>query len=249
MAYWFMIPDHLIFVFCILFFVIIIQAIIISKLLKYVLRKNDKSADATIEWLRGWWLEFIIYVLATSVVGIFIASLVKKQNITLADVNGWVSIILGFVALVVGIISLYLSFYNVDQANKSQEQIQQTAEELSPIRGWQQDLNGNWHFYYKSGQMAKNEWKKSGDGWFYLGSDGTVQKDIIVNDDGNLYYVDKEGMMVTNTWVKADGKKYYMMASGKAFMNGTITIDNKEYTFENGCLKDDNKLSNEHSEM
>ena len=60
MAYWFMIPDHLIFVFCILFFVIIIQAIIISKLLKYVLRKNDKSADATIEWLRGWWLELEI---------------------------------------------------------------------------------------------------------------------------------------------------------------------------------------------
>lgn len=28
-----------------------------------------------------------------------------------------------------------------------------------------------------------------------------------------------------------------MTESGKAFMNGTIVIDGKKYTFENGCLK------------
>ena len=64
-------------------------------------------------------------------VGIFIASLVKRDNITLADINSWVSIILGFVALILGVISLYLSFYNVDQANKSQQEIKNTAKEIS----------------------------------------------------------------------------------------------------------------------
>ena len=28
-----------------------------------------------------------------------------------------------------------------------------------------------------------------------------------------------------------------MTESGKAFMNGTIVIDGKKYTFDNGCLK------------
>ena len=234
---WFMVPEHLIFVLGTLFLSIILEAVIISRLTKFTRKKDSENVDEKIEWFRNWWLEFIIYVLATSIVGLFIVSLVKKENITLADANNWVSIILGFVALVVGIISLYLSFYNVDQANKSQQEIQKTAEEMSTIKGWQQDLKGRWHYYNKLGQMARNEWKKSGNEWFYLGDDGELLKDTLIDDNGCIYYVDKEGIMVKNTWVNVNGKKYYMTESGKAFMNGTIVIDGKKYTFENGCLK------------
>ena len=50
--------------------------------------------------------------------------------------NEWVSLVLGLVALFIGIISLFLSFYNVDQAYKSQqdnlremEKVQQSIEQ------------------------------------------------------------------------------------------------------------------------
>lgn len=239
MTEWFSIPGYLVFILCALMFVIILQGIVISKLLKLKAKIYSK-----IEWFRHFWSEFVIYVLATSVVGIFIASLVKRDNITLADINSWVSIILGFVALILGVISLYLSFYNVDQANKSQQEIKNTAKEISSSStssGWKCDVNGHWHFYDRSGHMVKNEWKKSGNNWYYLGADGEIMKDSIIEDSRKIYYVDKDGTMVRNTWVRVNGEKYYMTESGVAFMNGTLSIDGKEYMFENGCLKNDEK--------
>ena len=44
-----------------------------------------------------------------------------------------------------------------------------------------------------SGKPVRNEWKESGDNWFYLDSDGMVAKDTIINDGGDIYYVDKTG--------------------------------------------------------
>ena len=39
--------------------------------------------------------------------------------------------------------------------------------------------------------MVKNEWKKSGNNWYYLGADGEIMKDSIIEDSGKIYYVDK----------------------------------------------------------
>ena len=112
MAYWFKIQDPLIFAFLFLFFVIIAQGIIIFKLVKCKQKmKSGGALDDLISRFRDFWGEFIIYVLATSIVGIFVVSLVKKGNVTLENINNWVSIILGFIALVVSVISLWLSFY------------------------------------------------------------------------------------------------------------------------------------------
>lgn len=231
-------PNWLVLVLSAMAIGIIVEGIIISRLLQQQKFQKKEGIEDKIERFRYFWGEFVAYVLATSIVGIFIASLVNKDNITLADINSWVSIILGFVALIVGIISLYLSFYNVEQANKSQQEIKKTAEELSVTRGWQKDINGEWYFGDFSGKPVRNEWKKSGDNWFYLDSDGMVAKDTIINDGGDIYYVDKNGVMVMNTWVVADEKKYYMTGNGKAVLSGTKTIDGKEYTFENGYLKE-----------
>lgn len=238
MENWFLIPEHLIIILVTGAFIIIVEGIIITKLLKRRLKQWTGNADDKIEWFRHFWSEFVIYVLATSVVGLFIVSMIKRDNITLADVNNWVSIILGFVALVVGVISLYLSFYNVDQANKAQQNIQETAKELSTFKGWKCDVSGHWHFYDISGQMVRNQWKKSGNEWFYLGADGELTRDSIIEDNGKIYYVDKAGVMVKNTWVHVGNKKYYMTEYGQAFMDGTMTIGGKEYMFENGYLKE-----------
>lgn len=145
MAYWFKIQDHLIFAFLFLFFVIIAQGIIIFKLVKCKQKmKSGGALDDLISRFRDFWGEFIIYVLATSIVGIFVVSLVKKGNVTLENINNWVSIILGFIALVVSVISLWLSFYNVDQANQSKEAVEKTAKEINARgterTGWKQDF-------------------------------------------------------------------------------------------------------------
>lgn len=55
-----------------------------------------------------------------------------KKIVGLNEINAWVGIVLGLVALIIGIISLFLSFYNVDQANRTQEktvEIIQTFQE------------------------------------------------------------------------------------------------------------------------
>lgn len=83
--------------------------------------KKNSSIDETIQFFRDLWGKFVFYVLATSIIGLFLGSIFFEKIIGLNEINTWVGIVLGLVALVIGIISLFLSFYNVDQANKTQE--------------------------------------------------------------------------------------------------------------------------------
>ena len=97
-------------------------------------------------------------------------------------------------------------------------------------QGWVEE-DGTWYYYDKDGNKVENEWKKSGDNWFYLDGEegGAMATDkIVVDDKDNTYYVDGNGVMVTNTWVKvvnedqdddddpAEYRYYYMQSSGKA---------------------------------
>ena len=61
------------------------------------------------------------------------------QIIGLDEINTWVGIVLGLVALVIGVISLFLSFYNVDQANKTQEKT------VEIIQGFRDDMIEHMH--------------------------------------------------------------------------------------------------------
>ena len=119
-------------------------------------------------------------------------------------------------------------------------------------QGWVEE-DGTWYYYDKDGSRVENEWKKSGDNWFWLdGEDGgAMATDKLIDDDDNTYYVDSNGVMVTNTWVKvvnedqdddddpAEYRYYYMQASGKAYKASDNssntkfrTIDGKRYAFD-----------------
>ena len=119
-------------------------------------------------------------------------------------------------------------------------------------QGWVEE-DGTWYFYDKDGNRVEDQWKKSGDNWFWLdGEDGgAMATDKLIDDDGDTYYVDGNGVMVTNTWVKvvnedqdddddpAEYHYYYMQKSGKAYKasdNSTSTkfrtIDGKKYAFD-----------------
>ncbi|RHS91043.1 hypothetical protein [Clostridium sp. AM42-4] len=119
-------------------------------------------------------------------------------------------------------------------------------------QGWVEE-DGTWYYYDKDGNRVEDEWKKSGDNWFWLDSEegGAMATDKLIDDDNNTYYVDGNGVMVTNTWVKvvnedqdedddpAEYRYYYMQSNGKAYKAGTSsnttkfkTIDGKKYAFD-----------------
>ena len=119
-------------------------------------------------------------------------------------------------------------------------------------QGWVEE-DGTWYFYDKDGNRVTDEWRKSGDNWFWLdGEDnGAMATDKLVEDDDDTYYVDGNGAMVKNTWVKvvnedqddddpAEYHYYYMQNSGKAYKASDNssntkfrTIDGKKYAFDN----------------
>lgn len=114
-------------IFCFILIVICItEGVIIWNLVK----DKNTTTKSKIEFFRSFWGKFVIYVLATSVIGLFLGSIYFKQVVGLDEINSWVSIVLGLVALIIGIISLFLSFYNVDQAIDSQKQSMDIMENV-----------------------------------------------------------------------------------------------------------------------
>ncbi len=116
--------------------------------------------------------------------------------------------------------------------------------------GWTEE-DGTWYYYDKDGNRVEDEWRKSGDNWYWLDSEenGAMATDKLIDDDGDIYYVDANGVMVTNTWVKvvnedqddesdpAEYRYYYMQATGKAMKGSNDstkkkTIDGKKYAFD-----------------
>ena len=140
-------------------------------------------------------------------------------------------------------------------------------------QGWVEE-DGTWYYYDKDGNRVEDEWKKSGDNWFWLDSEegGAMATDKLIEDDDDTYYVDGNGVMVTNTWVKvvnedqddddpAEYRYYYMQNSGKAYKAGDSgktkfkTIDGKKYAFdEDGKMlygwvnEDDSTLASDDSD-
>lgn len=99
--------------------IVVIETIYIIWLRRNMIEPNN--IEERIAFFRDLWGKFVFYVIATSIIGLFLCSIVFENVIELDVINSWVSIILGLVALVIGIISLFLSFYNLDQANQTQE--------------------------------------------------------------------------------------------------------------------------------
>ena len=114
-------------IFC---FVLIIICIAEGVIIWNLAKDENEMIQNKIEFFRAFWGKFVIYVLATSVIGLFLGSIYFKQVIGLEEINSWVSIVLGLVALIIGIISLFLSFYNVDQAIESQKQSMDIMEKV-----------------------------------------------------------------------------------------------------------------------
>lgn len=94
---------------------------------------------------KHWWI-LVLYLVGTSVIAMFIVSIVFKENLELETINGWISLILGFVATLVSIIGTILSFYNLEQANESERRINSILcdlkNEVEKTREFQENTMG-----------------------------------------------------------------------------------------------------------
>ncbi len=104
----------------ILFVICIAEGIIICWFRRNIEKKIN--IEETVRFFRDFWGRFVLYVIATSIIGLFLGSIYFKEIVGLDEINTWVGIVLGLVALIIGIISLFLSFYNVEQSNEVQRQ-------------------------------------------------------------------------------------------------------------------------------
>lgn len=108
---------------CILEFTVIFRSVKVSE-------EKSQLGDI-VEKFRRLWGGFVLYVVATSIIGLFLGSIFFEKVIGLNEINSWVSVILGLIALVISVISLFLSFYNVDQSNAIQKE---TIEIMNAVK-------------------------------------------------------------------------------------------------------------------
>lgn len=108
----------------------------------------------------------------------------------------------------------------------------------------------DWYYTDRDGYNVTNEWKNSGSGLFYLGDDGKMEKNALIEDEGNYYFVNESGARVKNEWRLIydydDGEEYwyYFQSNGRAKESGYLTIDGTRYHFtdfhlDEGWYEDD----------
>ncbi len=83
--------------------------------------------------------------------------------------------------------------------------------------GWTMD-GEDWVYTDKYGDRVTNEWKKSGNNWYYLGDDGLMVTSMLLTDTGsddNIYYVNSGGAKVTNRWVAVNNEDGFILPGGE----------------------------------
>ncbi len=104
--------------------------------------------------------------------------------------------------------------------------------------GWTQE-NGGWVFYDSDGDLLTDTWKKRGDDWFYLDSEGMQA----INAQVDEYYVGEDGKRVTESWISVENEDYgndesepeyywyYYGKNGKMTTSRWMTIEGSTYYF------------------
>ena len=116
-------------------------------------------------------------------------------------------------------------------------------------KGWESDNGYDWYYKDEYGTNLVATIKSSNGKKYYLGDDGKMVRDYLLEDD-NIYYFDENGEMVFNTWVAVDPYQvsdpilngptvylYYFGANGRAYKakDSDIVkkvIDGKKYLFD-----------------
>ena len=93
--------------------------------------KPKSKFDLLIEKIRQFWWKYILYIIGTSIMLLFILSFIFDKSISINTMNSWVGIVLGLVATIIGVISMILSFYNLK--NEMIKKIDKSFKETQDI--------------------------------------------------------------------------------------------------------------------
>ena len=110
---------------------------------------------------------------------------------------------------------------------------------MTSLAGWEEH-GGNWYYYTDANhEMVKDEWAVSGQFKYYLGHDGKMVTNSMIDD---TYYVDQNGAMTVNgwQWIEEDrdeeGAWRYFGANGKIYTDGMKLINGVYYHFEDSKM-------------
>ena len=88
----------------------------------------------------------------------------------------------------------------------------------------------NRYFCNAEGVLYQDQFIKFGETYYYMGSDGSVQKGLVTAGDGKKYYADPEsGEITKSSWVKADGKEYFADSTGALYQDQFIKFGTTYY--------------------
>lgn len=119
-----------------------------------------------------------------------------------------------------------------------------TGLAMTTFAGWFHD-GMNWYYYHdRTGDLITDEWVKSNDIYYYVGHDGKMVTNSLIDD---LYYVDANGARVTNSWQYFYGEDAwdwdddeagwrYFGSNGKMYADGMKEINGVWYHFEDGIM-------------
>lgn len=97
--------------------------------------ENEKGLFIQLEnlvwWFKRNWSLFVIYTASSSLIFLFLLTLIYPQKDTLVTMNNWASLILGFTALFMSIASMVLSFYNVEQSHNNEVRTAEMNERIN----------------------------------------------------------------------------------------------------------------------
>ena len=118
-------------------------------------------------------------------------------------------------------------------------------------KGWVKEAEGLYYYEDAEGMKVYNEWKKDPDPntgevkFYYLGDDGYMVTNTLVETDGKFYWCGADGAKVINQWVQvpADDEDkdaydveyrwYRFDSKGQAICGKKATVEGESYFFNN----------------
>lgn len=125
-----------------------------------------------------------------------------------------------------------------------------TSTAFAKSAGWAEE-DGNWRYYDSYGDAVTDTWKKSGDDWYYLDSDGNRAAAKQIDE----YYVGEDGKRVSNKWISVENEDfwneedaqenlyYYYGRDGKALTSKWASIENQWYYFNEDSIMQTGSIS------
>ena len=126
-------------------------------------------------------------------------------------------------------------------------------------KGWVKEAEGLYYYEDAYGNKEYMTWEKDGANYYYLGEDGYMVTNTLVETDNNYYWCGADGAKVTAQWIQVPADEidqeelgveyrwYYFDSNGKAAKSTKKSINDKYYFFDEsgkmlyGYVDGDNK--------